>query len=199
KATLEELNSKWNLNGSRTRNNITRNTQTGIEATDRHYLNFLHTTASIVEPRGNEHQVDMPQVAPGRYQASYPVQDDGIYSLQVTQTDADGSVANQSGGFVVPYSPEYQAGGTDDNFLDTLARRTGGRLIHEPEQAFVHDLPAVGAPRPLWPYLLALAAILFVGDVGVRRVRITGPEMRAAYYAVRRRLRYVDAPAAQPR
>ena len=72
-------------------------------------------------------------------------------------------------------------------------------MISEPEQAFIHDLPAVGAPRPLWPYLLALVALVFVADVGVRRVRITGPEMRAAYYTVRRKLGYVDAPAAEPR
>ncbi len=166
-----------------------------MEAADRRYLNFLPTSASIVDPRGHEHEVQLPQVAPGRYEASYQVEDDGIYSLQVRQTESDGSIANQSSGFVVPYSPEYRAGGTDDNFLESLAKRTGGRLIHDPEQAFIHDLPAVGAPRQLWPYLLTLVAILFVADVGVRRVRITGPEMRAAYYKVRRRLGYIDTPA----
>jgi Mg-chelatase subunit ChlD len=174
---------------------ITLDAQTGVEAAERQYLNFLPTTATVVDPRGDEHEVDLPQVAPGRYQASYPVEDDGVYSLQVRQTDSDGSIANQSSGFVVPYSPEYRASGTDDNFLENLAKRTGGRLIHDPEQAFLHDLPAVGAPRPLWPLLVILAAALFVADVGVRRVRITGPEMRAAYYAVRRRLGYVDEPA----
>jgi len=174
---------------------ITLDAQTGVDATDRHYLNFLPTTATIVDPRGQEHEIKLPQVAPGRYVATYPVEDDGIYSLQVRQTEADGSIANQSSGFVVPYSPEYSAGGTDENFLESLAKRTGGRLIHDPEQAFIHDLPAVGAPRQLWPYLLALVAMLFVADVGVRRVRITGPEMRAAYYKIRRRLGYVDSPA----
>jgi Mg-chelatase subunit ChlD len=173
---------------------ITLDAQTGVDATDRHYLNFLPTTATIVDPRGQEHEIQLPQVAPGRYVATYPVEDDGIYSLQVRQTEADGSIANQSSGFVVPYSPEYSAGGTDENFLESLAKRTGGRLIHDPEQAFIHDLPAVGAPRQLWPYLLALVAMLFVADVGVRRVRITGPEMRAAYYKIRRRLGYVDSP-----
>jgi hypothetical protein len=178
---------------------ITLDAQTGVEAADRHYLNFLPTSASIVDPRGNDHEVNLPQVAPGRYESSFPVEDDGIYSLQVRQTDADGTIANQSSGFVVPYSPEYRAGGTDDNFLETLARRTGGRLIHDPEQAFIHDLPAVGAPRQLWPYLLTLVALLFVIDVGVRRVRVTGPEMRAAYYKVRRRLGYIDTPEATAR
>jgi Mg-chelatase subunit ChlD len=173
---------------------ITLDAQTGVDTTDRHYLNFLPTTATVVDPRGQEHEIQLPQVAPGRYVATYPVEDDGIYSLQVRQTEADGSIANQSSGFVVPYSPEYSAGGTDENFLESLAKRTGGRLIHDPEQAFIHDLPAVGAPRQLWPYLLALVAMLFVADVGVRRVRITGPEMRAAYYKIRRRLGYVDSP-----
>jgi len=185
------------IEGNRAR--ITLDAQTGVEASERRYLNFLPTTATIVDPRGQEHELVLPQVAPGRYEMTYPVEDDGIYSLQVAQNEADGSVVNQSSGFVVPYSPEYRAAGTDEQFLETLAKRSGGRLISEPEQAFIHDLPAVGAPRPLWPWLLALVAILFVGDVAVRRVRITGPEMRAAYYKVRRRLGYVDAPAAEQR
>jgi Ca-activated chloride channel homolog len=175
---------------------ITLDAQTGVDAADRRYLNFLPTSATIVDPRGQQVQVLLPQVAPGRYSASYPVDDDGIYALQVQQTEAEGAIANQSSGFVVPYSPEYRAGGTDENFMEALAKRTGGRLIHEPDQAFLHDLPAVGAPRQLWPYLLVLVALLFVVDVGVRRVRITGPEMRAAYYKVRRRLGYLDEPVA---
>jgi Mg-chelatase subunit ChlD/uncharacterized membrane protein len=195
----EDPNRQVNVQIDGNHANITLDAQTGVESTDRHYLNFLPTAASVVDPRGQQHDVPMPQVAPGRYAASYPVEDDGIYSLQVTQTDADGSLANQSSGFVVPYSPEYRAGGTDQNFLDALAKRTGGRMIRDPEQAFIHDLPAVGAPRPLWPYLLALAAMVFVADVGIRRVRITTTEMRAGYYAVRRRLGYVDEPAPQPR
>jgi hypothetical protein len=173
---------------------ITLDAQTGVEAADRHYLNFLPTSASVTDPDGTQHNLPLPQVAPGRYQASYPVEDDGIYSLQVTQADPDGSIANQSSGFVVPYSPEYRAAGINDDFLDALAKRTGGRLIHDPEQALIHDLPAVGAPRQLWPYLLALTALLFVADVGVRRVRHHRPEMRAAYHKVRKRLGYVDSP-----
>lgn len=173
---------------------ITLDAQAGVEASDRHYLNFLPTSATITDPRGGQHELAMPQVAPGRYAGTYNVQDDGIYALQVTQTDADGSVASASSGFVVPYSPEYRTAGVDETFLTALAKRTGGRTIHDPESAFVHDLPSVGAPRPLWPYLLILAAMLFVVDVGVRRVRITAPEVRAAYAAVRRRLGYVDTP-----
>ena len=98
----------------------------------------------------------------------------------------------QSSGFVVPYSPEYGLTGTNQTLLQGLARQTGGGLIDDPNDAFAHTLPSVGAPQPLWPVLLLLAAILLVGDVGVRRVRISAPEIRAGYSAIRRRLGYVD-------
>ena len=65
-------------------------------------------------------------------------------------------------------------------------------MIQDPGQAMVHDLPSVGAPRPLWPYLLAVAALLLVCDVAVRRVRLGAREIHGAYYGVRRRLGYVD-------
>lgn len=173
---------------------ITLDAQTGVEAAERRYLNFLPTSASLVDPRGIETKLPMPQVGPGRYETTVPVQDEGVYLVQVQQTDpATGDVASQSGGVVVPYSPEYRAGGVTESGLEALAKRTGGKLIRDAAQVFVHDLPSVGAPRPLWPTLLVLAALLFVLDVGVRRVRVTGPEMRGAYYAVRRRLGFQDS------
>jgi Ca-activated chloride channel family protein len=171
---------------------ITLDAQTGTDATERQYLNFLPTSAQVVDPRAVEHQVNLPQIAPGRYTGTMPVEDDGVYTVQVVQTNADGSFANQSSGFVVPYSPEYRAPGVDSHFLDVLAGRTGGRTVHDPEEALTHDLPAVGAPRALWPWLLVLGALLFVADVGVRRIRVSASEMRSAYRAVRHRLGYTD-------
>jgi hypothetical protein len=173
---------------------ITLDAQTGADVTDRRYLNGLPTTATLTDPQGVDQQVTLPQVAPGRYQTLVPVADDGIYALSVSQTNADGTIANQSSGFVVPYSPEYRVLGSNEGLLDRLAKRTGGRLISDPAQAFVHDLPSVAAPRPLWPALMVASALLFVLDVAARRLRITAPELRAGYYAVRRRLGYMDAP-----
>jgi hypothetical protein len=115
-----------------------------------------------------------------------------VYTLTATQTGANGEQAVQSSGFVVPYSPEYGLTGTDRNKLEALARRTGGKLISDPIDAFAHTLPSVGAPRPLWPLLMVLASMLLVADVGVRRVRISAPELRAGYGELRRRLGYVD-------
>jgi Mg-chelatase subunit ChlD/uncharacterized membrane protein len=173
---------------------ITLDAQTGADATDRHYLNGLPTTATLTDPNGVDQQVTLPQVAPGRYETRVPVADDGIYALNASQTNPDATISTQSSGFVVPYSPEYSVLGSNEGLLDRLAKRTGGRLISDPAQAFVHDLASVAAPRPLWPVLMVAGALLFVLDVAVRRLRITTPELRAGYYAVRRRLGYVDSP-----
>src|SRR5258708_24537038 len=183
------------IEGDRAR--ITLDAQTGAELPDRHYLNFLPTEAVLVEPSGAEQRLPLPQVAPGRYEATVPVQADGVYTLTATQTDpTTGERSVQSGGFVVPYSPEYSLTGTAQNLLESLPPRTGGKLISDPSEAFTHTLPSVGAPRPLWPLLMIALAILVVADVGVRRVRISVPELRAGYAALRRRLGYIDDPLA---
>jgi Mg-chelatase subunit ChlD len=178
------------IDGDRAR--ITLDAQTGAEQPDRHYLNFLPTQATLVDPHGQEQTVPLPQVAPGRYEATVPVQSDGVYTLTATQTESTGEQAVQSSGFVVPYSPEYGLTGTDQTLLEGLVRRTGGKIISDPTDAFAHTLPSVGAPRPLWPLFLLIMAVLLVADVGVRRVRISAPELRAGYGALRRRLGYVD-------
>jgi hypothetical protein len=183
------------IEGDRAR--ITLDAQTGTELSDRHYLNFLPTQAVLVEPNRAEVHIPLPQVAPGRYEATVPVEADGVYTLTATQMESTGEQFIQSGGFVVPYSPEYGLTGTDQTFLEALARRTGGRLISDPSEAFTHTLPSVGAPRPLWPLLMVALAILVVADVGVRRVRISVPELRAGYAALRRRLGYIDDPRAR--
>jgi hypothetical protein len=178
------------IEGDRAR--ITLDAQTGVEHADRHYLNFLPTEAVLVDPRGHEQHIPLMQVAPGRYETIVPVEDEGVYTLTATQIESTGETAVQSAGFVVPYSPEYGLTGTNRTLLEALARRTGGRVISEPAEAFAHTLPSVGAPRPLWPPLMVIIALLFVADVGVRRVRISVPEMKASYGALRRRLGYVD-------
>ncbi len=158
------------------------------------YLNYLATQATLVGPNGVPQQLTLPQVAPGRYQTTVPVTDDGVYQLDVQQTDpSTGAVAQQSGGFVVPYSPEYQAAGTNTDLLTSLAQATGGRVIQTPDQALVHDLPSSGEPQPLWPALLAAAAVLLVLDVGVRRVRFDGRAVHAGYAALRARIGQADA------
>jgi hypothetical protein len=166
--------------------------------TERQYVNFLPVSAAVVDPRGVPLQIQLPQVAPGEYRASLPVGSDGVYTLQVTETTADGSQTTQSSGFVVPYSPEYRDLATNDALLGALAAASGGQVIQTSDQAFAHDLPSVGAPRPIWPQLLGLLALLLVADVAVRRMRFSALDVRSGYRAVRERLGYLEEAGPRP-
>jgi hypothetical protein len=176
---------------------VTLDAASGAQGTaDRQYVNYLPVSASIVDPQGMPIQVQLPQVAPGEYKASLPATTDGVYTLQVTENESDGSQSTQSSGFVVPYSPEYRDLSTNDALLSALTSATGGHAVQTPDDAFEHDLPAVGAPRPIWPYLLAALVLVLVADVGVRRLRLSVFEIRSGYQAVRSRLGYTDDAAA---
>jgi Mg-chelatase subunit ChlD len=188
----EDPDRQISVNIEGTQAHITLDAQTGTEQADRHYRNYLPTQAVVVDPNGVQSTLTLAQVAPGRYQASLPVQSDGVYTLTATQTEPGGAQVSRSGGFVVPYSPEYAMSVTDQNQLEAIVRRTGGRLITDPAAAFAHTLPSVGAPRPLWPLMMVLVALLFVADVGVRRVRISGPEFGSGLFELRRHLGYLD-------
>lgn len=171
---------------------ITLDALSGAEGTDRSYVNFLPTSAAIVDPAGAPTQIALPQVGPGQYAAALPVQTDGVYTLQVTESNVDGSQSTQSSGFVVPYSPEYRDLATNETLLSALAAQTGGKPISSPDEAFAHDLSAVGAAQPVWYWLLMLLALVLVADVGVRRLQFSGRDAQAAYQGVRKRLGYVD-------
>jgi hypothetical protein len=171
---------------------ITLDALNGAEGADRQYVNFLPTTADIVDPRGTQVHLALPQVAPGEYQAALPAETDGVYTVQVTETNPDSSVATQSSGFVVPYSPEYRDLATNDTLLSSLADQTGGSPIQTPDQALAHDLPSVEASQPIFPQLLMLLALVLVLDVGVRRLQFSAFALGVRVRAVRRRLGYID-------
>ena len=83
-------------------------------------------------------------------------------------------------GLVVPYSPEYRAGGVNRGLLAELARITGGGFLAEPVNAFLHNLPAANSAREIWRTLLFIAALLFPLDVALRRIMFSKRDMQTA-------------------
>jgi len=75
------------------------------------------------------------------------------------------------------------------HLLRLLADTGGGRLLdlnnpgHNP---FQHNRVKTRQPRDLWEWLLGVGIILFVFDVGLRRIQLEREEMAKAWAAVRR-------------
>lgn len=138
-------------------------------AADGEYLDGLAVQASVICPTLVTKTLILRQTAPGRYEGVFEPEAEGAYLLQAS-AHGEGIDAAETAGFVRPYSAEYHTSGPDSDTLARLALLGGGDLLADPASVFRHDLPPVRATRDLWPWLLALAAVLVPLDVGIRRV-----------------------------
>ncbi len=161
-----------------------------VDATspDGSYLNDLQTQAAIVSPVSTS-TLSLRQTAAGRYEGTFPAQDEGVYVMRV-QAAGQGARASQTLGVVVPYSPEYRGVDADAGLLPRLSALTGGRVLTlgQTSPVFEHNLSAARSTTPLWPLLLLLAILLLPFDIGVRRVSIYKGDVVRAIEAARRRL-----------
>jgi uncharacterized membrane protein len=162
-----------------------------VEALDENgeYRNFLSLQSVIVNPKGEPQTIRLEQTGPGRYEARFPTREVGSYFLNVTELKGGKVVGSQRAGASVNYSPEFGATEPNVNLLKRLADTTGGKLL-DPKIAldnpFLHDRLRTYQPRDLWEWLLKFAIVLFVLDVGVRRIQIDREEWIKATASLRR-------------
>jgi Mg-chelatase subunit ChlD len=154
------------------------------------FLNDLSASAVVVSPGLITSTVPLRQSAAGRYEGQFPATEEGAYLLQVQASGKDTGNIHQTLGVVVPYSPEYRGGESDNGLLARIASLTGGRVLSldNLSTAFEHNLPAAKTSTDLWPALLLLAILLLPFDVGVRRVAVSRADAARAWEGLRRRL-----------
>jgi len=140
------------------------------------FRNGLVTTAQRVDPEFEREAIELAQTAPGRYEATFPVEEAGSYlfRIQQRQPNADGAFANYTRGFTISYRPEYRHLTTNEAFLERLATVTGGAYDPTPEMLASGGDRTVAVRQRIWPWLLAAALLLFLIDVALRRLDLAG-------------------------
>lgn len=138
--------------------------------TDGKFLNEATSELTVIEPQGGERKVAMMQTAPGRYVGEFPTDRQGTYHVSMTQQGKGQPAAQQSRGLVVNYDDELRLKPTDEALLEAIAKSSGGRYKPEPEDVFAADDRTASRPVPLWPYLVIVAALIFLADVALRRI-----------------------------
>lgn len=146
---------------------------------------FYATSVVMVDPALEQRRVDLPQVAPGVYEAPIGELTPGAYALRVTQTLAGAASAGRTLGLVAPTPAEYRLLGTNEPLLAAIRGATGGRSIEAPAEAWLHDLGTTLGETALWPSLLVLATLLWPVDIFLRRVQLTRRDVEAAAAWVR--------------
>lgn len=158
-----------------------------VEARDANgeFLNGYVLNGNIVQPDGTAQPVELQQVAPGRYEGSFQPRDQGAYVIGITGQSPGGEGVNERAGWVLSYSPEYRNLESDPDALYQLTLAAHGQTATDnPADAFAHTRSAPTTARPIWPWLLLIAALLLPFDVGVRRLAIERRDVRKAWRAI---------------
>ena len=146
------------------------------------YLNGYTLNGNIVNPDGSAQPIELQQTAPGRYEGSFQPRDQGAYVIGVAGQSPDGEVLNEKAGWVLSYSPEYRNLESDPDALYRLTLAANGQVAgSDPAEAFAHTRSAPLATRPVWPWLLLIAALLLPFDVGVRRLAFEWRDVQKAW------------------
>ncbi len=162
-----------------------------VEALDPqgNYRNFLNLRTIVTSPKGEPQNVRLEQTGPGHYEARFPTKEIGMYMLNLLELK-DGQVrGSQVVGASVNYSPEFLASEPNLNLLRRIAENAGGKVLDPADPVvnpFLHDRQKTFQPRDLWEWLLKLAIVLFVLDVGVRRIQLDRDEWLRATQSLRR-------------
>jgi uncharacterized protein YegL len=138
------------------------------------YLNEAVSDLKVIAPHDDKRELTLTQTAPGRYVGEFDTAEAGTYHLQMEQKLNGVSVNRQSRGLVVGYPDEFRLRPTDEELLKAISSTSGGVYQPEPEAVFsaVAERTA-DRTTPLWPYLVAAAALIFLADVALRRIDFT--------------------------
>jgi hypothetical protein len=140
----------------------------------------------------------MPQIAPGRYEADFPLDRYGSFLLHASLAKASDegasakrvAVAESFGHVNNPYPREYLALEPDAATLARAAEITGGSVDPSPAALFDPAGESVRYHQDLWPRFVGAAIALFLLDLLLRRVRVFDRKRTAKPIAER-----ADAPA----
>lgn len=175
--------------------------QLSLQASDEgeRALNNLDAQVRVIGPDLKAEDIDLAQTAAGKYEVLAGLDKPGVYLLTFSAKEDIRPVGQTTLGLVVPYSPEYRGGGTNQALLDRLAEISGGGQINQPGAVFVHNLDAQKSAREIWQTMLLLAALLFPLDVAVRRLNFTRRDWQEMAAKVDARLRPEKAGGAELR
>ncbi len=174
---------------------------------DNQFLNFLQMQASVLSPDLQAQRVSLVQTAPGRYEGTVEnAEASGNYFVNLGYSGPDNTKGIVTSGISVPYSDEYREMKSNPTTLETIASLTNGKVLSwkkkpdgevdlkrtvDESDSFRRDaytLPPRGF-SPLWPNMLWLASVLFLGDVAIRRVAPDVDRMKKSIAARWKRLR----------
>jgi len=135
---------------------------------DGQFRNKLETQVRVLGPDQAVSDVAVHQIGPGAYEAKYPLGKKGSYLFRAVGADS----GSPSRVIAYSYPDEYHFYPPNTELLRSISNETKGRFQPHTEDIFDPNGETTALPTPLWPYLGALALMLYLTDVLLRRLRL---------------------------
>ncbi len=149
------------------------------------FINFLDSQVGVVAPNRERTVIDLEQIGPGRYRGRFPAPQEGVYLVGMAQRKNERVIGSQLAGLVVPYAQELRDLGVDETLLHEISELTGGGGLNDPRETFLKGRRQSRVAVEIWPWLVAVVALLMVPDIALRRVG-PGTLARMAVWLTRR-------------
>lgn len=135
---------------------------------DGQFRNKLDSKVRVVGPDQAVSDVAVRQVGPGSYETTFALPKKGSYLFRAIGEES----ASSSRVLAYSYPDEYHFYPPNTGLLRAVSTETKGRFQPKAEDIFDPAGETTALPIPLWPYLAAVALLLYLTDVFLRRVRL---------------------------
>ena len=138
----------------------------------RRWANLLEVKGVLSAIGQPPRDLELEQVAPGRYLAAVGGLEQGTYLLSLIAERDGREVASATWPLAIPYPEEYRRIGVDELLLEEIATTTGGEYL-DLEDGLPEELLA-GRPvrkfKELWPLGILLGLLAFIADLVLRKL-----------------------------
>ncbi len=142
------------------------------------FLNMAEADVLVMNPQMQKQRVLLQQSAPGRYEAEINTGDVGAWNMDIAIRQDGQLIAQQSRAMHVGYGDELRLKPVNERLLREIATVSNGRFDARPTEVFEKTGGHVVRAQSLRTVLLALAALLLVLDVALRRVEFRWISLR---------------------
>jgi uncharacterized membrane protein/uncharacterized protein YegL len=133
---------------------------------------LVRSTLRAVPANGDSplfRDLEMPQVAPGRYATSLEAATPGTYFLEVRLEYQGRLVYLERRGLTIGFADELRVRPANEELLQSIASLSGGRYRPESTAIFAPSSQTVPRTENLWRYFLTAAVLILLLDVAIRR------------------------------
>lgn len=124
---------------------------------------------ALAGPDHTSAKVPLTPTGPGQLRGFIPAAATGHYHANLILRSGGNIIGNQYAGVSLGYPDEFSLQPADTTLLSGIAMTTGGIYGATPEELARPDTRSARYTVELWPWLVGLALLLFVADVGFRR------------------------------